>query len=437
MTDKTAAIASRYAYDPLGRLASRFAAEQPVSQRFYRGQQLISERQGDTHLSLVRTGSQLLGHHVSGAEPQRALIATDGQQSVLAVSSERDSASFSYSAYGEQGETPATRGYPAFNGQRREEDTGWYLLGNGYRAFNPALHRFHNPDSFSPFNGAGVNPYMYCSGDPINFSDPTGHLSSSGWASIGVGLAFTVLGIAITALSGGSATGAYAASVSSVLSVTAAIGSAATGAAAVVLGESSDQQGAAQVLGWISMGLGILSAHQAGAARPPAQNGRITTSAMPERTRGLYGTRYRIQGSSLSERAARFDALKGNALSRAVKDTPGRILHELADSSVVRAARMFPHLKDIRRALRPSSAYSLNDWVRHDAHALNTSKNIAMGRQPGLMPFQLNEAGIRATTLPAISRGTLFRRAPTFATFQNHVSTHIDEIFRTRDSYLF
>ncbi|MFC9627560.1 RHS repeat-associated core domain-containing protein [Streptomyces sp. NPDC056930] len=61
-----------------------------------------------------------------------------------------------------------------FNGERPDPVTGCYLLGNGYRAFDPVLMRFHSPDSLSPFDGGGLNPYAYCLGDPINRVDPTG-----------------------------------------------------------------------------------------------------------------------------------------------------------------------------------------------------------------------------------------------------------------------
>ncbi|MDU9392471.1 RHS repeat-associated core domain-containing protein [Pseudomonas sp. zfem002] len=78
--------------------------------------------------------------------------------------------------YGHRRETPGLPG-SGFNGQWREPETGWYLLGNGYRAYNPVLMRFHQPDSWSPFGGGGLNPYVYCLGDPINHRDPTGHMA--------------------------------------------------------------------------------------------------------------------------------------------------------------------------------------------------------------------------------------------------------------------
>ncbi len=63
----------------------------------------------------------------------------------------------------------------AFNGERADPITGHYLLGNGYRGFNPVLMRFNSPDSMSPFETGGLNSYGYCIGDPINFRDPDGH----------------------------------------------------------------------------------------------------------------------------------------------------------------------------------------------------------------------------------------------------------------------
>ncbi|ELB2794052.1 hypothetical protein QMX34_004712, partial [Aeromonas hydrophila] len=38
----------------------------------------------------------------------------------------------------------------AFNGERCDPVTGLYHLGQGYRAYNPGLMRFHVADSLSP-----------------------------------------------------------------------------------------------------------------------------------------------------------------------------------------------------------------------------------------------------------------------------------------------
>lgn len=63
-----------------------------------------------------------------------------------------------------------------FNGEPLEPLTGFYHLGNGYRAYNPSVMRFNGPDSLSPFAQGGMNAYAYCQGDPVNFRDPSGHV---------------------------------------------------------------------------------------------------------------------------------------------------------------------------------------------------------------------------------------------------------------------
>ncbi|VUS55795.1 hypothetical protein SB6415_00042 [Klebsiella pasteurii] len=65
---------------------------------------------------------------------------------------------------------------PGFNGERQDPLSGVTHLGNGYRAYSPALRRFTCPDSESPFRGGGINPYVYCDHDPVNNTDPSGHM---------------------------------------------------------------------------------------------------------------------------------------------------------------------------------------------------------------------------------------------------------------------
>ncbi|WP_072092048.1 RHS repeat-associated core domain-containing protein [Trabulsiella odontotermitis] len=62
-----------------------------------------------------------------------------------------------------------------FNGERQDPLSQVTHLGNGYRAYSPVLRRFTCPDSASPFEIGGINPYAYCEGDPVNACDPSGH----------------------------------------------------------------------------------------------------------------------------------------------------------------------------------------------------------------------------------------------------------------------
>ena len=104
------------------------------------------------------------------------LLAADNKRSIIAEITGDRINSIAYSTYGQQSGQQAVTTELGFNGELREARLGWYLLGNGYRAYNPTLMRFHSPDSLSPFGKGGLNAYMYCVGDPVNASDPTGHM---------------------------------------------------------------------------------------------------------------------------------------------------------------------------------------------------------------------------------------------------------------------
>jgi RHS repeat-associated protein len=103
------------------------------------------------------------------------LLAMDLKNSVLAEIDAGNPNCIAYSPYGQQSAQLEVMTRLGFNGELREANPEWYLLGNGYRAYNPRLMRFHSPDSLSPFGKGGRNAYMYCGGDPVMHSDPTGH----------------------------------------------------------------------------------------------------------------------------------------------------------------------------------------------------------------------------------------------------------------------
>ncbi|HDS1682399.1 TPA: RHS repeat-associated core domain-containing protein [Pseudomonas putida] len=55
-----------------------------------------------------------------------------------------------------------------------------YMLGQGYRSYSPTLMRFRSVDSCSPFGRGGIHAYAYCTGDPVNRTDPDGHADMTG-----------------------------------------------------------------------------------------------------------------------------------------------------------------------------------------------------------------------------------------------------------------
>ncbi|SUX27757.1 RHS repeat-associated core domain [Cedecea davisae] len=159
-------------------------------------------------------------------------------------------------------------GLPGFNGERIDPVSGNYHLGNGYRAYNPVLGRFNCPDSLSPFGAGGINPYVYCGGDPVNYTDPTGHIS---WQSI-LGIIFGIIGLGLSLFTAGlsiAAAGGISAALSSASATTLALGGLGVLAdvTAIASGATEDvNPEASSVLGWVSMATGIAGMAASGGA---------------------------------------------------------------------------------------------------------------------------------------------------------------------------
>jgi RHS repeat-associated protein len=165
-----------YQYDALDRLVVCSQSEQATAQRFYLVNRLVTEIQGSVQSSLFLYEGQLMAQ-LQGATIKRCLFATDHQCSVLNAMEVLQCQPFAYTPYGH---CSLIRGGPSligFNGQRADSLSGHYLLGNGYRAFNPMLMRFNSPDGWSPFKNGGLNAYSYCLGDPVNREDSSGQSS--------------------------------------------------------------------------------------------------------------------------------------------------------------------------------------------------------------------------------------------------------------------
>ncbi|PHN57132.1 hypothetical protein AO275_03715 [Pseudomonas viridiflava] len=191
-----------YTYDPLDRIATLSPLAQALTQRFYCNGRMTTERQGDLMRTLFQADTHLLAQlNREGNDSAVDLIVTDTQNSALGVTTAAQQIDIAYSPYGHRDPDLFGTALPGFTGAQPERVTGHYLLGNGYRAFNPTLMRFNSPDSLSPFGKGGLNAYAYCAGNPVNRIDPTGQMSFISLGAI-AGLILTTAGIGATVAGG-------------------------------------------------------------------------------------------------------------------------------------------------------------------------------------------------------------------------------------------
>lgn len=167
------AIFCNYQYDPLDRLVGTTLLKQDVLQRFYCKSRLTTEVQGLVSHSIFQQDDQILAQQANQAGT--VLLLTNRNRSVLHTVNARQQWPIAYSPYGYYPKESGLLSLIGFNGEQPDPFTRYYLLGVGYRAFNPVLMHFNSPDSLSPFGKGGFNSYTYCLGDPVNRIDPTGH----------------------------------------------------------------------------------------------------------------------------------------------------------------------------------------------------------------------------------------------------------------------
>ena len=176
MSKKKKTRTHSYAYDPLDRHVISQGANADNTQLFYCRDRVATEHRGNVGLRIFECEEAVLSYQVhQNGTPKALLIAGEENRSTLTVLNNSQQHLIAYTPYGhhlQEADTPQLLG---FNGERFDPFTGYYLLGNGYRAFNPQLMRFNSPDTWSPFGMGGINAYAYCKGDPVNRVDPTGH----------------------------------------------------------------------------------------------------------------------------------------------------------------------------------------------------------------------------------------------------------------------
>jgi RHS repeat-associated protein len=164
----------RYYYDPLDRLVGSSSSGQRKIQHFYLHNRVVTGIQDDGHHSIIQYGDQLLAYRQSQkGVTKNSLLCTDLARSVLITLDSVQPVFLVFTPFGYHSPGNELKSNLAFNGEQPDPITNHYLLGNGYRAYNPTLMRFNTPDSLSPFARGGLNSYSRV--DPVNFYDPTGH----------------------------------------------------------------------------------------------------------------------------------------------------------------------------------------------------------------------------------------------------------------------
>ncbi|MEN4170895.1 hypothetical protein FOT43_22315 [Serratia marcescens] len=232
---------AQYHYDAAERLARR-----NKDRYYHNGSRRVTIMNDDGTTTRLMPGPD--GNVAQSVNSRVCLVGTDGHGTVLSKSSQDGGKTFCYTPGGEHAAKPDEEGLPGYNGEAEDRVSGGYLMGEN-RLYRPDLHRFTSPDSLSPFGAGGINPYCYCDGDPLNYTDPTGHFKVGHLLKDIFNVSMAVAGVGLAIYTGGGSL-AITGAVFGVVSAT-------TGVAGDAVKNSGP--GAGKVLGNISLASGIAS----------------------------------------------------------------------------------------------------------------------------------------------------------------------------------
>jgi len=100
----------------------------------------------------------------------------DGQGNIVQVSNKAGQLPYHLYAYDSYGVEIGGEGDPTLSSYKGY-DKGPFGYKTGVRQYDPETDRFLSPDPFKGYmtDPASQHPYMYCRGNPIRYSDPSGY----------------------------------------------------------------------------------------------------------------------------------------------------------------------------------------------------------------------------------------------------------------------
>ncbi|WP_174990155.1 RHS repeat domain-containing protein [Pandoraea aquatica] len=177
-----------YRYNGMDEQSHVAVPSQPMRKRIFREHKLVTEIRGTLSRTYLAGGLGDLDE--TGA---LRVYATDQKSTVLQsfdAQGQRHDALYSPSGY--RAQAAWHDGVPGQDGEIADPATQWLWLGNS-RMYSPVLARFLVPDSYSPFDGGGINRYARM--DPVNSIDPSGHIPK--WLAIGIAVVMATVAIAV------------------------------------------------------------------------------------------------------------------------------------------------------------------------------------------------------------------------------------------------
>jgi len=162
-------VLGEYTYDANGQRLSKTVNNQ-TDTYYYDGINLLyvtGDHWGD-EIFLQNPGGDVI-MSLRGAERYPYLTDIRGSFTNMLFENEDSATTYSYDAYGNTTiSNPYYKSLLAYTGAVIDDETGLYYMNARY--YDPATARFISEDPVRD----GSSWYMYCAGDPVNFTDPSG-----------------------------------------------------------------------------------------------------------------------------------------------------------------------------------------------------------------------------------------------------------------------